>query len=64
VGDELCLVDIKEAVHAAAPRIPAACGRPSDGYRVGLTSQLAQYLIPTRRDIADTLGAPVDDASY
>jgi len=30
----------------------------------GLASQLADYLTPSRRDVADTLDAPVDATSY
>jgi hypothetical protein len=43
---------------------PGSVLTPFGWMPAGLASQLADYLTPSRRDVADTLGAPVDAGSY
>ena len=43
---------------------PGSVLTPFGWMPAGLAAQLAEYLTPSRRDVADTLGAPVDAASW
>jgi hypothetical protein len=43
---------------------PGSVLTPFGWMPAAMASQLAEYLTPSRRDMADTLGAPVDAASY